>query len=76
MKDGVVSAWNKIYEIGNTEISFAGAKEVLSRDITSFFAGGHERAISKLAKMDPHTEIKPMFTQYVQALEAGMAAVA
>lgn len=76
MKDSIVNTWNKVCEIGNTEISLSGAKDVLSRDITSFFVGGHERTIGKLAKMDPNTEIKPMFAQYVQALEADMAAVA
>lgn len=76
MKDGIVHTWNRVCELGNTEVSLSGAKDVLSRDITSFFVGGHERTIDKLAKMDPQTEVKPMFAQYVQALEADIAAVA
>ena len=76
MKDGIVNTWNKIAEIGNTEITFGGAKEILSKDITSFFTAGHERAIEKLAKMDPHSEIKPMFKESIEALEAELVKVA
>ncbi len=76
MKDGLVSAWNKIHEIGNTEVSLEGAKDVLTRDITTFFVNGKEREISKLAKMDPHLEIKPMLAESIQALEADMVVAA
>ena len=62
MKDGIVSGWNKIQEIGN-------------RDISTFFVNGKDREISKLAKMDPHMEIKPMLTEALSALEADMATV-
>lgn len=76
MKDGIVNAWNKINEIGNKEVSLDGAKKVLSRDITSFFINSHDREIAKMSKMDPHTEIKPMLTESLAALEADMAAAA
>ncbi len=76
MKDGIVTAWNKINELGNKEVSFDGAKEVLTRDITSFFVSGRNREIAKMSKMDPHTEIKPMLTESLAALEADMAAAA
>lgn len=76
MKDGIVNTWNKINEIGNREVTIdlSGAKDVLSRDITSFFVNGHDREISKLSKMDPHSEIKPMFKESLAALEADMVA--
>ncbi len=76
MKDGIVSTWNKIHELGNKEVSLEGAKNVLTRDITSFFINSHDREISKMAKMDPHTEVKPMFIEALSALEADVAMVA
>lgn len=76
MRDGIVNAWNKINEIGNTEVSFDGAKKVLSRDITSFFINSHDREIAKMSKMDPHTELKPMLKESLAALESDMAAAA
>lgn len=72
MKDGIVTAWNKIHELGNKEVSLDGAKDVLSRDITSFFVNSREKEIAKLAKMDPHMEIKPMLAESIKALEADM----
>lgn len=74
MKDSIVNTWNKIHEIGNREVSFDGAKEVLSKDITSFFINKHDREINKLSKMDPHMEVKPMLKEAISALEADMAA--
>lgn len=74
MKESIVNTWNKIHELGNKEISLDGAKNVLSRDITSFFVNHHDREISKLSKMDPHAEIKPMFKDALSALEADMVA--
>ncbi|MBO5385330.1 hypothetical protein J6A64_03355 [bacterium] len=80
MKDSIVNTckhgWNKLQEIGNTEISLDGTKEILKRDITSFFINGREREISKLSKMDPHSEVKPMLVEALSALEADMAVVA
>lgn len=76
MKDSMVNAWHKIQEIGNKEISFAGAKDVLTRDISSFFVNSHEREISKMAKMNPQLEVKPMLTEALSALEADMVKAA
>jgi hypothetical protein len=76
MKDGIVDTWNKIQEIGQTEIKLDGAKELLSRDITSFFKGGKEREISKMSKMNPHLEVKPMLVDALSALESDLAIVA
>ncbi len=74
MKDCMVSAWNKINEIGKTEVTIDldGARDVLSRDITSFFGNTHAKEINKLSKMDPHTEVKPMLTEALSALEVDM----
>ena len=76
MKDSLVNTWNKIHELGNKEVSFDGAKELLSKDITSFFVSSHKKQIDKMAKMDPHSEIKPMFKESLAALEADMASAA
>ncbi len=76
MKDSVINVWNKIQEYGNKEVSLEGTKEILGRDITSFFINSREREIAKMAKMDPHAEIKPMLTEALSALEADMAVVA
>lgn len=76
MKEGLVSTWNKIQEIGNGEVSLDGAKEVLSRDITSFFINSHDREIAKMSKMDPHSEVKPMFREALSALESDMVQAA
>lgn len=76
MKDSVVNTWNKIHELGNKEVTIdlEGAKNVLSRDISSFFVNSHEKEVSKMAKMDPHSEIKPMLKESLAALEADLAA--
>ena len=76
MKEGLVATWNKIQEIGNREVSLDGAKEVLSRDITSFFINSHDREIAKMSKMDPHSEVKPMFREALSALESDMVQAA
>ncbi len=89
VRDGIVNTWNKIQEIGNKEISlegaknilnkevsFEGAKNMLSMDITSLFAKPKEREIAKMAKMDPHSEVKPMLSEALSALEADMVAAA
>lgn len=77
MREGLVNTWNKINEIGNKEvISFDGAKEVLSRDITSFFVNSREKGIAKMAQMNPQLEVKPMFAEALSNLEADMAMVA
>ena len=74
MKDSVVATLNKMNELGRKEVgNFNAAREVLSRDIKSFFAiNNREKDIAKMASMDPHTEIKPMFIESLSALEADM----
>ena len=76
MKESIINGWKKLNEIGKMEVSLEGTQEMLSRDIKSFFISGREKEISKLSKMDPHTEIKPMLTEALSALEADMAVVA
>lgn len=82
IKEGVVSAWNKIHELGNKEVSLEGAKnmakDILFKDIdmTSIFGKSHEKEIARMAKMDPHSEVKPMFVEALSALEADMVQVA
>lgn len=71
MKDSVINTWHKIQEIGNKE-----AKEILTRDISSFFVNSREKEISKMAKMNPHLEVKPMLTEALSALEADMVKAA
>ena len=74
IKDSVVNTWSKIQELGNTEIKLDGAKEMLSRDIKTFFVNGQEREISRMSKMDPHMEVKPMLIEALSELESSMAA--
>jgi len=76
MKDGIVNTWNKINEIGNKEVNLDGAKEVLSRDIKSFFVNSREKEIAKMSHMDPQLEVKPMLTEALSNLEADMAMAA
>lgn len=80
MKEGIVNTcvntWNKIHEIGNKEVSLKGTQEILGRDITSFFINKREREISKMANMNPHMEVKPIFKDALQALEADMVQAA
>ena len=80
MKEGLINTWNKISEIGKTEISlkdsYEGAKNILTRDISSFFVNHREREISKMANMNPHMEVKPMLVDALQALESDMVQAA
>ncbi len=85
VKDSVINTWNKIQEIGNKEvnvnINLDGAKELLTKeyhikDIASAIVGGKNREITRMSKMDPHSEVKPMFQQALEALEADMVMVA
>jgi hypothetical protein len=76
MKDSVLNTWNKINELGRKEVTLDGAKDILSRDITSFFVNSREREISKMSKMNPHLEVKPMLQSALSALESDMVKVA
>lgn len=66
IKDSLVNTWSKIQEIGNTEVNLDGLK--------TLFVNGHDREVSRLSKMDPHMEVKPMLIEALSELEAGMAA--
>ncbi len=74
MKESVVSFLNKVQEIGNTEVRFDGIKNGLGEiknalSVDSLF-NTRKRSIAKMATMDPHAEIKPMFSEHLKALEA------
>ena len=76
MKDGIVGVWNKVVEIGNTEIhpveglknSYHAVKDALSMDMGKLF-NTREKEVARLAKLDPHSEIKPMLSDAIKALE-------
>lgn len=77
VKNNVVNTWNKIQEIGNTEINLNGAKEVLSRDIRTFFnVHGREKEIAKMAAMNPREQVAPMLQESLSALEADLVKAA
>ncbi|MBR6301867.1 hypothetical protein IKR55_03925 [bacterium] len=77
VREGFVNTWNRLQELGNKEVNFDGAKEVLGRDIKSFFnLNTREKEIAKMAAMNPREEIAPMLTESLAALEADMAKVA
>lgn len=83
MKEGVVSVLNRVKEIGNTEIHLGEGikggyniiKEKLSMDVMDL-VNTRGRSIAKMAKMDPHTEIKPMLIDSIKALEENIKVVA
>jgi hypothetical protein len=82
IKNGIVSAYNKIQEIGNTEVhigegikhGYESIKNVLSYDVTSIF-NTRGKNVAKMAKMDPHTEVKPMLIDSIEALASDMAKI-
>ena len=77
VKNHVVAGWNKIVDFGNTEINlveglknvYAGAKNVLGADVASM-VNTRGREITRMSKMDPHTEVKPLLIDSIEALEA------
>lgn len=77
MKEGFINTMHKVHEFGNQEVSLSGitsgAKELLSKDISMIF-NSREKEISRLSKMDPHSEVKPMLSEALSALEADMVA--
>lgn len=76
MKDRIVNTWNRIYEIGNREVNLDGIKNVLNYDMSALFGKSREREIAKMAKLEPHTQIKPMLKEALSALEADLAVAA
>lgn len=83
MKNTLVSAWNKVSEIANTEVNLTESlkqgyndiKSVLNYDMGSFI-NSRAREITKMSKMDPQAQIKPMFVSALKALEADMVQAA
>lgn len=76
MKNGVVGAWNKMCEIGNIEIhpveglknGYNAVKDVLATDMGKLF-NTREKQVAAMAKLDPHSEVKPMLSDAIRALE-------
>lgn len=83
MKETVVGVYNKVKEIGNTEIHIGEGikngynviKEKLSMDIGEL-VNTRGREVAKMAKLDPHTEVKPMLVESIKALEESMTQAA
>ena len=77
VKDTVVAGWNRIVDLGKTEVDlvggikdlYNGTKNILGTDVGSIVnTRGHE--IAKMSKMDPHTQVKPMLIDSIEALQA------
>lgn len=83
MKDGIVSAWNKVCDLGNTEIhlgegiksGYSAVMDVLTTDMGKLI-NTREKEIARMAKMDPQTQVKPMFLDSLKALEEEVAKAA
>ena len=77
VKGSVVSAWNKVSEIGKQEVHigegikqvYDGAKYYLLQYDLGSLVNTRGRQIAKMSKMDPQTEVKPLFADAVKALE-------
>ena len=75
--NGITAGWNKIAEIANTEIhpvegiknGYKAVKGALAYDVSELF-NTRGREVAKMAKMDPHTEVKPLLIDSIEALEA------
>lgn len=76
MKNSIVNTWHKINELGSREVNLEGVKNVLNYDMSNLFAKSREREIVKLAKLDPHSQVKPMLTEALSSLEADLAVAA
>lgn len=82
-KNSVSSVWNKIQEVGSTEVNiieglkqgYKWTKSVLSYDMGQL-VNTRERQVAKMAKLDPHTEVKPMLIDSIEALAAEIAQAA
>ena len=76
VKDSVVGVFNKVKEIGNTEIHIGEGikngynviKEKLSMDVSELI-NTRGREVARMAKLDPHTEVKPMLAESIKALD-------
>ena len=83
IKNGVAGVWNKVVEIGNTEIhpveglknGYSAVKDTLTVGMGKLF-NTREKEIAKLAKLDPQDEVKPMLSDALKALEEEIAVAA
>lgn len=74
--ESIAAGWNKIAEIGSTEIhplvgiknGYQAVKGALTYDVGELF-NVRGREVAKMAKMDPHTELKPMLIDSIEALQ-------
>ena len=79
MKEGVVNVFNKAVEIGNTEIhigeGFKSGYNIIKENVAGL-VNTRGREVARMAKLDPHTEVKPMLVQSIKALEESMTQAA
>lgn len=83
MKNGAISAWNKVQEWGKQEVhlredlrhGYEGLKNLLNYDMGSLI-NSREKQIAKMAKMDPQAEVKPMLIESIEALSKDMTMAA
>lgn len=83
IKNGITSAWNKMIEVGNIELhpveglkqGYKAVKETLSSDMGNLF-NTREKEITKMSKMNPQTEVKPLLSDAIKALSDEMSAAA
>lgn len=83
MLEGATNVFNKVKEIANTEIhvgeglkkGYGYVKEKLSMDVADLVnTRGHQ--ITKMSKMDPQAEVKPILVESIKALEAHLSQAA
>ena len=76
IKNNIAGVWNKVVEIGNTEIhpveglknGYNAVKTVLNADMGKIF-NTKEKRIASWAKHDPQSEVKPLLADAIKALE-------
>lgn len=74
-KGAIVSSWNKMRELGNQEVNlgeglkqgYESVKNALNYDMGALI-NTRERQIAKMAKLDPHSQVKPMLIDSIEAL--------
>jgi len=82
-KNGVSGVWNKIQEIGSTEVhiidslkqGYEWTRNILTYDMGQL-VNSRRKQVAQMAKMDPHTEVKPMLIDSIEALAAEIAQAA
>ena len=79
IKEFCTGVWNKVVDIANTEVhmgdtlkhGYEYVKNILGTDVTSM-VNTRGREINKMSKMDPHSQVKPMLIQSIEALQTEM----